>query len=261
MSCCIVIPVYRALNSPLEIVSLMQLKRLSTHDVYLVAPRSLPIDSYRKVWPEIEVMFFDDHCFESIASYNKLMLSQGFYENFLSKYEWMLIHQLDAFLFKNNLNDFCQMPYDYFGAPWYPAQIIRPGIEWPYLLKLLGKKIFVGNGGLSLRKIESVVELIKEKKSILNNWNGNEDGFFSYFGSFGKTFKSCPVDVASKFSIECAPRYWLTENNGMLPMGCHAFNKIETSVYADLINPLLGEIPGLIEALNGHCLPLPYEIA
>lgn len=260
MSCCIVIPVYQALNSPLEIVSFLQLKRLNTYEVYLAAPDSLSIDSFRNIWPQIEVERFDDNCFKSIASYNKLMLSREFYDRFSNKFKWMLIHQLDAFMFKNNLFDFCQMPYDYFGAPWRPAQLIRPGVESPRLLKLFGKRIFVGNGGLSLRKIESVVNLIEKKKSLLNNWNANEDGFFSYFGSCSKNFKSCPVSVASQFSIEGSPEYWLTKNHGELPLGCHAFNKIEKLAYAGLINPLLNDIPGLSVALNGLDLPLPYKL-
>lgn len=260
MSCCIVIPVYQALNSPLEIVSFLQLKRLNTYEVYIAAPNSLPIDSFRSIWPQIKVEWFDDVFFKSISSYNKLMLSREFYDRFLNKFEWMLIHQLDAFLFKNNLDDFCQMPYDYFGAPWHPAQLIRPGVKSPLLLKLLGKRILVGNGGLSLRKIESVVNLIEMKKSYVTNWNSNEDGLFSYFGSFSKSFKCCPVSIASQFSIEGSPEYWLTRNDGELPMGCHAFNKIDTSVYANLINPLLNDIPGLSTALEGLCLPFPYKI-
>lgn len=223
MSCCIVIPVYQALHSPLEIVSFLQLKRLHTYEVYLVAPDSLQIDSFRNIWPQIEVERFDDNFFKSISSYNKLMLSREFYQRFLNKFNWMLIHQLDAFLFKNNLNDFCQMPYDYYGAPWRPAQLIRPGIECPRLLKVLGKRISVGNGGLSLRKLESVIDLIQEKKLILNSWNGNEDGFFSYFGSCSKSFKSCPISIASQFSIEGSPHYWLAKNNGKTTNGLPCF--------------------------------------
>lgn len=42
-------------------------------------------------------------------------------------------------------------------------------------------------------------------------------------------------------------------------MGCHAFDKIDMADYADIINPLLNEIPGLVKALKGRYLPWPYE--
>lgn len=260
MSCCIVIPVYRALSDPLEIVSFLQLKRFNMPNVYLVVPESLPVDTYKILWPEIQIERFDDRFFESISSYNKLMLSKEFYERFSNKYLWMLIHQLDAFIFNNKLADFCQMPYDYFGAPWRGGQLIRPGIKNSKLLKFVGKRIYVGNGGLSLRKIKSAIDLISEKELILRSWSGNEDGFFSYYGKTSKWFRSCPENIASQFSMESSPEFWLKKNGGHWSMGCHAFNKIEQTEYSKIINPILPDIVGLVEALNGMPLPMPYKI-
>jgi hypothetical protein len=248
------------LTDPLEIVSFLQLKRFNIPNVYLVVPQSLPVDTYKSLWPEIQVERFNDGYFESISSYNKLMLSKEFYERFSIKYVWMLIHQLDAFVFENKLDYFCQMPYDYFGAPWYGGQLIRPRIINPRLLQLVGKRIYVGNGGFSLRKIKSFIDLIIEKESILKSWRGNEDGFYSYYGKSSKWFKSCPVNIASQFSIESAPEFWLSENGGHWPMGCHAFNKIEQVQYSKIINSILPNVVGLSEALNGVPLPMPYKI-
>lgn len=192
MNCCIVIPVYRELNDPLEIVSFLRLRQLINEDVFLIAPAGLNLDSYFSLWPNIAVQRFENTCFQSISSYNKLMLSRNFYDRFIDDYDWLLIHQLDAFLFKNNLMEFCSMPYDYFGAPWLPAQLIRPGINHPRLLQLFGKRVTVGNGGLSLRRLSAVVDLIGRKENLLRCWNSNEDGFYSYFGSGVDKFKCCP---------------------------------------------------------------------
>lgn len=47
------------------------------------------------------------------------MLEADFYRRF-GKYKYMLIYQLDAFVFSDKLLDFCEMGYDYIGAPVYP---------------------------------------------------------------------------------------------------------------------------------------------
>lgn len=44
------------------------------------------------------------------------MLSAEFYDRFAA-YEYVLIYQLDAFVFADRLAEFCQMGYDYIGAP------------------------------------------------------------------------------------------------------------------------------------------------
>lgn len=260
MSCCIVIPVYCTLHDPLEIISFLRLRQLIDRDVFLVAPNDLPLSSYLALWPNIGVVRFDNACFRSISTYNKLMLSSNFYERFSSKYEWLLIHQLDAFLFNLRLTEFCEMPYDYYGAPWSPPQLIRPGVKHRRLLQLVGKRVVVGNGGLSLRRLSGVIDLLSRKQDVLRKWNQNEDGFFAYYGSGWDKFQACPVSIASRFAIETQPCYWIEQNNGQLPLGCHAFNKVETAIYANLINPILKEIPGLVDSLHEKKIPLPYQI-
>lgn len=260
MSCCVVIPVYRKLFEPLEIVSFMRLRQLMDREVFLVAPNNLDLSSYLTLWPNIGVIRFDNACFESISSYNKLMLSSNFYESFAGRYEWLLIHQLDAFLFNQRLIEFCEMPYDYYGAPWRPAQLILPRVKQSRLLQFFGKRVVVGNGGLSLRRLSSVIDLLSRKKSVLRKWNKNEDGFFAYYGSGLDKFKTCPVSIASRFAIELQPCYWIQQNNGELPFGCHAFDKVEKEIYARMINPILKQIPGLSDSLRGADLPLPYQI-
>ena len=47
-----------------------------------------------------------------------LMLSPFFYESFLD-FKYVLIHQLDVFIFKDELNYWCNQNYDYIGAPWF----------------------------------------------------------------------------------------------------------------------------------------------
>lgn len=260
MSCCIAIPVYRELVDPLEVASFLRLRQVAKQDVYLVAPEALDLFSYRQLWPEIRELRFEAKHFKDIAAYNRLLLSPMFYERFAPRYDWLLIHQLDAFLFHGNVEQFCAMPYDYFGAPWLPAQLIHSWIVSPRLLKLFGRRIDVGNGGLSLRRIDSILGLLRTRRSEAANWGNNEDGFFSYWGRFSPDFKSSPLEIARYFAFENEPSRLLEINGGMLPFGCHAYAKYQPQVYAEMINPLLSEIDGLSEALGGRQLPAPFSI-
>lgn len=258
MSCCIAIPVYRALVEPLEVLSFLRLRQLATQDVYLVAPEALDLDTYRKLWPDIRESRFEAKYFRDIAAYNRLLLSQAFYERFATDYDWLLIHQLDAFLFHGHVEAFCAMPYDYFGAPWLPAQLIRSRIGHPRLLRLLGRRIEVGNGGLSLRRLSATLGLLVSRGRDAANWNNNEDAFFSYWGRFSPDFRSCPLDTACRFAFESSPSRLLEMNGGELPFGCHAFAKCQPEFYAQIINPLISQIDGLSAALEGRQLPCPF---
>ena len=75
---------------------------------------------------------FNDTYFESIYGYNQLMLNVEFYEAFSKKY--ILIYQTDAFIFKDDLNYWCEKDYDYIGAPWIRSKEKLPLIKkiWDY---------------------------------------------------------------------------------------------------------------------------------
>ncbi len=252
MSCAIVVPVYRTGLSPLEQLCLLRLRHFFRTDVYLAAPQGLCLDAYLSMWPELQVKVFDPAYFASVKTYNKLMLDPRFYESFASTYEWMLIHQLDAFLFHGDLQSFCEMPFDYFGAPWMPAQLVHPFIHEGHLLKLLGTRVSVGNGGLSLRRLRTTLELLTTPRSKPQRWFANEDGFFAYWGKKSLKFKSCPFEVATRFAFETQPEALYALNGNTLPFGCHGLPKYSQKFYAEMMLPLLAQMDemesGLVEA-------------
>lgn len=234
MKCAITVPVYKAELSRNEITSLLRLKELFEDDVYFVGPDNLSLNKYKEFWPSLKFISFPSFHFYSIDSYNKFMLSDVFYKYFSSDYDWMLIHQLDAFLFHNDLEYFMKLDFDYYGAPWLEGQVLSRFIRNPYLLKIFGKKVHVGNGGLSLRKIQPILDLIKKEKYAIQNWKFNEDGFFAYFGSNKNAhFRVCPLNVACAFSSEKDAEAVFHLNNEKLPMGCHAFEKYEVGFYKE----------------------------
>jgi hypothetical protein len=86
----------------------------------LVQPEGLEND-YHKKYSNISVESFPKRYFENIEGYNELLLSASFYERFLDT-KYILIYQLDAFFFKDELQEWCDRGYDYIGAPWITTQ-------------------------------------------------------------------------------------------------------------------------------------------
>ena len=150
----VVIPAYKDELSVTEKISVQQAYRiLNAYDICFMAPEKLRHVLENK---GLRGEYFPDACFESIAAYSRLLLDKEFYERF-SDYEYMLLYQMDAFVFSDRLHEFCQLGYDYIGAP------VHRIYGWPYNLST------VGNGGFSLRKISSCIDVLEKKmKSTVN---------------------------------------------------------------------------------------------
>lgn len=101
-----------------------------------------------------------------IAGYNRMMLSEEFYASFPDT-EYILICHTDAWIFRDELGDWCRRGYDCVAAPWlrrplYDLPLVKQYMQWRERMKrrrgeasrqvLYGR---VGNGGLSLRRVEA----------------------------------------------------------------------------------------------------------
>lgn len=245
MSCAVIVPVYRSWMTPFENISLLRLRQLIHDEVYLVAPDGLCLDEYLRLWPGLRCERFDPRYFVSVSSYNKLMLSPDLYLRFAARYEWMLIHQLDAFLFHADLQQFCDLPYDYYGAPWTPGQLVHPWFSDARLLKMFGTEVTVGNGGLSLRRVSSTLDLLTSKRLGADRWRHNEDSFYAYWGIRSKGFRGCPLEVAARFAFERDPEILYRLNGQVLPLGCHGLPKYSQVFYTSFVNPLIAGIEGI----------------
>lgn len=207
----IVIPVYKTVLSEHEKISMDQARNVfSGYDIWLIAPESLLIDFEHGGC----VKRFDDYYFQSVDTYSELLLSLEFYSAFL-EYEYMLIYQLDAFVFYDDLEYFCNLGYDYIGAPWID------GI--PVKIRNKTKILFVGNGGLCLRNIQSVIRLLNDYYEEAQSYKGPEDFFFSYHDS--RNFRVAPVKQALKFAFELKNKRCFLLNKQKLPFGCHAWER------------------------------------
>lgn len=248
---CVVVPIYKPRPSDHELISLTQLMRVLGHyPVFLVTPTSLDVDFYQKLYPTLQIQTFSDSFFTNIQSYNRLMLSEAFYAAF-SEFEFMLIHQLDAFVFRDELQYWCQQGYDYIGAPWLRDRDFQSQTEevWFRLKQRIAtllnlkkddnitpREIIslnkVGNGGFSLRRIEAMRQALQKYQSRLAPYfqqelhQYNEDAFWGIeVNRYGSFLRIPDFRIALRFAVEFYPKRAVeTYNQGQLPFGCHAWD-------------------------------------
>ena len=216
----IIIPVYREQLTRFEQISLEQCHRiLHKYDTAFVAPEGLLFD-YGKQYADFDVIRFSAEYFKSTASYSHLLLEEMFYERFL-KYKYLLIYQLDAFVFKDELESFCQRGWDYVGAP------CRGG-NWDEY------RVHVGNGGFSLRNVRACIKALQGKEALLDTvenceiFDQAEDLFFSYYGRKNKEdFKIPDRHEAERFAIGLNCWNVFNRVSKELPFGCHGWYRWE----------------------------------
>lgn len=249
MKTAILIPIYKnffQLNQ-CETSSFDQsLKILSNHEIILVCHKDIDFNNYYSYAlsknVEIRKEEFSCHFFENINGYNKLMLSLDFYLSFI-QFDYILIYQLDAWIFQDDLVKWCLKNYDYIGAPWLDTNCENWVKLFPLKLKLkqyllLHKypKICVGNGGFSLRKIDSSINFLRKNKKLVQNWSLHEDVFWSFATFLDNNFKIPKYMEALKFSFELYPSKAYEMNDQELPMGCHAWEKYQPEFWSNYID-------------------------
>jgi hypothetical protein len=240
-----------------EKVSLNHLEYyLGRYDKYMIAPQSM------RVWHDgFSVKKFNDRYFGSIQAHRDLILSEGFYRAFAS-YKFILIYHLDALVFSDQLRYWCDMDFDFIGAPWVRHKD-TPYYGMPYYE---GK---VGNGGFALKKVDSFLRIVTSKRLRLDPdvywhkaygqenrmvrslnypkkllkylflFNGvkqeirqlrhrSEELFIAQRAQhYYPDFRIAPFNTALRFAFECVPQYCFKLNNSRLPFGCHAWHKYD----------------------------------
>lgn len=225
----VVVPAYKSTLNETEQISLSQLFNvLGRYDIYYVVPQRLQAEYLDNAL----IKRFSDSYFEDIAGYNRLMLSKEFYTRF-NKYNFILIYQLDAFVFSDCLLDFCNLGYDYIGAPWLTG--MRKRVDDTYVY------VNVGNGGFSLRNVQSTIHLLDTNKDELKNYCDNEDKFFAYSNS--PFFKVAPVSIALGFAFERQVKQCFELNNRKIPFGCHAWERYDYDFWKTYIEKAGYKLP------------------
>lgn len=245
--CIVIIPIYKPeLDKDAEGCLSRYVDILVNRDICFVCPENLNTSWYEDKFPKVTYVRFADKFFTGVKSYNHLLLDTKFYDAF-NKYDYMLIAQDDACIMTNNdmLDEFMDMGYDYYGAPWIPERRIW---EWTFhkkksfpffrirCAKKKGQGITMGNGGFCLRSVAGSKALIKEFswRKIYWFFKRNEDIFFGLFGQDSKCgFKGADTDTGLRFARE----YDLKENldKGNIPFGIHGYKK-EFQSFDDMKN-------------------------
>ena len=243
----ILVPIYKRDLSALETYSLdKSLSVLEGRRVMFIGPQGLDRKNYTTRYPFIPFIEFPSVYFESIPGYSRLLLSPAFYLYF-SDFEFVLILQTDAIVLKDEIDYWCAQPFDYIGAPWpdgYEIFINAGKFRGDYGKRV---KVFVGNGGFSLRRVSKSISLLNEFSNEIVDFfmlsGSSEDLFFSVMGALSNDFIIPNEIIASRFSMELKPSLYLTINGGHLPMGGHAWWKYEPDFWRQQFAEQLSALP------------------
>ena len=259
----IIIPIHKSIPDWSELISFKQcFKILFKHPICVITYSGLDISYYTNLPAKAEAAFrieyFDKKYFENLAGYNRLLLSLEFYKRF-KDFECILLYQLDAWVFRDELDYWCQKGYDYIGAPWFENYGSHDN----------GNKLWaVGNGGFSLRRVPSFLNILYYNKPLfkiselkiiypqekafirkirrnlfiylkstglknnvsyfIKKYANNEDWFWALlFQKSARPLKIPKCEEAIDFSFEKSPGYLYELNERRLPFGCHAWEKYE----------------------------------
>lgn len=243
---------------------------LAAHDIYVVGPESLS-GYFARLNFDSSIQFgvapFDDTFFSGVAGYNKLLKSKAFYRTF-ADYEYVLIVQTDALIISDYLDHWCARGFSYVGAPWFKGFDIprRP-------LSFFG----VGNGGLSLRKVEDCINALSRPRYIPNfldkelaptattslrvaraikhrfvlayNFDPlmadvNEDLFWGELIARSCNFFGVPTpEEAARFAFEAEPEFLYGLTQGELPFGCHAWERYSPAFWKKTLGEIGIDLP------------------
>ncbi|WP_163339197.1 DUF5672 family protein [Desulfopila sp. IMCC35008] len=263
----VVVPIWKDNLSKFEKISLEQNSTiLNKHHFTIATNKNVDLERVETILSKnnvnYSVKYFHKDYFTNIEGYNRLLLSLRFYLKFVN-FKYILICQLDTFVFKDDLVYWVNNGYSYIGAPWlecYESADERSSI------------IGIGNGGLSLRNVTDQLKVLLTFKYIedvhiyrnnilntegtlpgrillflkmtifrnntfflFNNWKKNEDIFWCTIGSRNTWYNLPNAEIASQFSVELQPERFI-KGDETLPFGCHAWWKYDLEFWKPYIN-------------------------
>lgn len=256
----ILIFTHKAEPDPYEEASFRQcFEVLGKHPIRLVCPQGMDISRYRAIAPGVVPDFLDPKWFRTMRDYNLLKVLPWLYRRYAG-YEFMLTYELDAWVFRDELLEWCDKGWDYIGAPWF-ANYSRATENDPFL--------GVGNSGFSLRSIPSALRAFSQRRTervvrmakdvAKGRMSASElgmaltdaekfyapfeeeyvraDDMFWHFEVARKYawFKLPTPEEASGFAFESNPRRLYRETGNKLPFGCHKWRLREPDFWREHI--------------------------
>lgn len=228
----IIIPVYYENPTRLDMFSLNSLNNNLTDfkdfDVCLVHPEGLGCAQWKRhIDHDVISRPFSEENFYSTLSYSKMLETYEFWNTF-SEYEYALIFQTDGYCVGGSLKEWTDRGYDYIGGP-----IIATDARWFNVPA-------VGNGGVSLRKVSTMIEVtdpdgefMKESSEDIkrhDETNGQmystyEDLYFAQLVPMLWEFTKPQFEEAANFCFDMNPEFVYEMVGQKLPLFVHAFDK------------------------------------
>lgn len=260
----VVIPIITERPTALELISLDQtLQVLGKYPITFMARAELDTTWYEDYCRGKATVYIERFAWSGYKTFVGLMMSSLFYKRFQA-YEYMLICHLDAFVFRDELEYWCQQGYDYTGAVVYNPDFWRK----PTLLKRLTgftNPEYYANGGFCLKKVSSFQRLTSKFKyyialhELLGQLRG-AIGFYDdlfvtqHFPKLSSNFRMPPKALAEKFGADYMTTAELdlpftNRDNTTLPFGVHGWIQRNIEFWAPCIRRY------------GHDLQIPAEVA
>ena len=159
-------PIWRSRPTDSENAFLRRTDRTNQEvDRWLCAPDDLDVGFYARKFPDWRIQRYPKQAFTSVTAYSKWLTAPDFYRS-VDAYEFVTICQLDAVLIKD-ITGVDMLGIDYLGSPWVPPiKVLTVGTRiyvasacdgkhGMWVTQRLGRSLRVGNGGLSIRRVEA----------------------------------------------------------------------------------------------------------
>jgi len=250
----VVIPVHLPTPSPSEVVSLRHCaKVLGCREIVILAPKNLDLGFYRELLPNATDLRVEPYWMASLKAYNQMMISPLVFEA-LSGFTHMIVHEPDALILSDEIDYWCNQPFDYIGAPWFEG--------WSSAVKN-ARVIGVGNFGFSLHRLSTSRRVTSSfqrwypyssiKQDLRHGFRGDRERLrqgLSGLGSGGllrgahklyskhcdmfwsftvpeviTDYRLATADIAVQFAWEVLPSRCMEMSRGNLPFGIHAWAK------------------------------------
>lgn len=239
----VLIPVYRPTLSESERASIAQTVRtLGHYPLVLLHPSGIDISAILLEFPSLRPLAVSDEWLgtrNGIAGYNRMMLSAAFYDLFADA-EYILICHTDAWIFRDELSEWCARGYDCVAAPW----VRRPVYDLPLVRQWMAHRLRqsahsgrptrqilygrVGNGGLSLRRVAAFRAATDRYKDRIERFAADPHHLFNedvFWATVPLEFRYPAWREALGFAIDTHPAHCLRLCGGRLPFGCHSWSK------------------------------------
>lgn len=235
----VIIPIYRNLHSDEQAALDHNLNLLNGLPAAFIKPVDYDITALSCQYPDVEVINVSNQWLghRGIQGYNEMMMSEQFYAMF-ADCEYIFICHVDAWLFRNEVTEWCQRGYDLVAAPWptrprYEHFPLKQYLQLKMWLKparkILHCQMFgrIGNGGLCLRKVKTFQEACRQYAVEINYYMSHHDDLHNedLFWALVPRLDVPTVADALQFSFDLKPQLCYQLNEHRLPMACHGFNK------------------------------------